>query len=85
MMLPLIIDVQVVQRELHRLERAGLVSVRMHGNQKHYQANPASPLHDEICSIVQKTVALQPCIQLRSSIGDALEAIHSSSGCWTGR
>ena len=48
-----------VQRELHRLERAGLVSVRMHGNQKHYQANSDSPLFDELCSIARKTVALE--------------------------
>ena len=48
-----------VQRELHRLEHAGLVSVQMHGNQKHYQANRKSPLYDEICSIVQKTVGLE--------------------------
>ncbi len=47
-----------VQRELRRLESAGLVSVQMHGNQKHYQANSDSPLYDEICSIVQKTVGL---------------------------
>lgn len=48
-----------VQRELHRLERAGLVSVRMHGNQKHYQASSDSPLFDELCSIARKTVALE--------------------------
>ena len=48
-----------VQRELRRLESAGLVSVTAHGNQKHYQANDESPLFHEICSIVQKTVGLQ--------------------------
>ena len=48
-----------VQRELQRLKSAGLVSVEMHGNQKHYQANSASPLFDEICSIVRKTVGLE--------------------------
>lgn len=48
-----------VQRELQRLESAGLVSVAMHGNQKHYQANRNSPLFDEICSIVRKTVGLE--------------------------
>ena len=48
-----------VQRELQRLERAGLVSVQMHGNQKHYQADQNSPLFDEICSIVRKTVGLE--------------------------
>ena len=48
-----------VQRELLRLESAGLVFVQMHGNQKHYQANADSPLFDEICSIVRKTVGLE--------------------------
>jgi predicted nucleotidyltransferase len=48
-----------VQRELRRLESAGLVSVEMHGNQKHYQANSESPLFDEICRIVRKTVGLK--------------------------
>ena len=48
-----------VQRELQRLESAGLVSVQMHGNQKHYQANADSPLFDELCSIVRKTVGLE--------------------------
>jgi predicted transcriptional regulator len=49
----------VVQRELHRLEAAGLVTIRMQGNQKHYQANSDSPLFDEICSIVKTTVGLE--------------------------
>jgi predicted nucleotidyltransferase len=44
---------------LHRLEAAGLVTIRMQGNQKHYQANSDSPLFDEICSIVKKTVGLE--------------------------
>jgi predicted nucleotidyltransferase len=48
-----------VQRELQRLEHAGLVSVQMIGNQKHYQANRESPLFDELCSIVRKTVGLE--------------------------
>lgn len=48
-----------VQRELQRLESAGLVSVEMHGNQKHYQANRESPLFEELCGIVRKTVGLE--------------------------
>jgi predicted nucleotidyltransferase len=47
-----------VQRELARLEQSGLVTVRRLGTQKHYQANPGSPLFSEICGIVQKTVGL---------------------------
>jgi predicted nucleotidyltransferase len=47
-----------VQRELIRLEQSGLVTVRRVGSQKHYQANPASPLFAELTSIARKTVAL---------------------------
>ena len=48
-----------VQRELSRLAGSGLVTVTRLGNQKHYQANPDSPLFEELCSIVQKTSGLQ--------------------------
>jgi predicted nucleotidyltransferase len=47
-----------VQRELVRLEQSGLVTVRRLGAQKHYQANPDSPLFAELCSIMRKTVAV---------------------------
>ncbi len=47
-----------VQRELARLERAGLVSATRQGTQKHYQANPSSPLFEELCAIARKTVGL---------------------------
>jgi predicted nucleotidyltransferase len=47
-----------VQRELARLERSGLVTVRAVGNQRHYQANADAPLFSELCGIVQKTTGL---------------------------
>ncbi len=47
-----------VQRELARLAQSGLVTVTRLGNQKHYQANPQSPVFAELCGIVQKTVGL---------------------------
>lgn len=47
-----------VQRELARLAQSGLVTVKAVGNQKHYQANPASPIYDELCGVVRKTVGL---------------------------
>ncbi len=47
-----------VQRELSRLVRSGLVTVKRIGSQNHYQANPDAPLFEELCSIVNKTVAL---------------------------
>jgi len=47
-----------VQRELARLEQSGLVTVRRLGTQKHYQANPASPLYTELAGIARKTIGL---------------------------
>ncbi len=47
-----------VQRELARLADSGLVTVKRVGTQKHYQANPKSPLFAELCGIAQKTVGL---------------------------
>jgi len=47
-----------VQREVARLASSGLVTVKRVGTQKHYQANPASPIFAELCGIAQKTVGL---------------------------
>ncbi len=47
-----------VQRELARLAQSGLVAVTRMGMQKHYQANPKSPIFAELCAIAQKTVGL---------------------------
>jgi predicted nucleotidyltransferase len=47
-----------VQRELADLAAAGLLSVRKQGNQKHFQANAASPVFTELRSLVLKTMGL---------------------------
>jgi len=47
-----------VQRELERLSQSGLVTVRSVGNQKHYQANQASPVFAELCAVARKSFAL---------------------------
>lgn len=47
-----------VQREIARLAGSGLLTVEHLGNQKRYRANPASPIHDELAAIVQKTFGL---------------------------
>ena len=47
-----------VQRELQRLESAGLITARKIGNQKHYQANRAAAIFEELRGIVIKTVGL---------------------------
>jgi predicted nucleotidyltransferase len=47
-----------VQRELAALVQSGLVTVKAVGNQRHYQANPDSPVFAELRAIVQKTIGL---------------------------
>ncbi len=47
-----------VERELSKLERSGLVSVRRIGNQKHYQANRAAPVFKELRGLVEKTMGV---------------------------
>ena len=47
-----------VHRQLMRLADSGLVTVTRAGNQKHYQANPASPVFAELHGLVVKTIGL---------------------------
>lgn len=46
------------QRELAALSEAGLLTVTRQGNQKHYQANAASPVFAELRGLVLKTSGL---------------------------
>ena len=68
--------VGAVQRELSRLERSGLVSVERIGNQKHYRANRAAPIFEELRVLVEKTVGLAEPI--RQSFGPYADAIKSA-------
>lgn len=64
------------QRELAKLERSGLVTVRRVGHQKHYQANKDSPLFEELHAIVIKTVGLlEP---LRSALNPIASQIRAA-------
>ena len=47
-----------VQRELAKLRSAGLVTLRRVGNQTHYQANPASPVFEQLRTLILKTSGL---------------------------
>lgn len=47
-----------VHRQLGRLASVGLVTVTAIGNQKFYQANPASPIFNELCGLIAKTVGV---------------------------
>src|SRR5919201_228951 len=63
------------QRELARLEEIGLIVARRIGNQKHYQANAASPLYSELRNIVLKTVGLvEPLRQALKPIESEIRA-----------
>jgi predicted nucleotidyltransferase len=50
--------VGAVHRQLARLGASGLVNVTRNGNQKHYQANRASPVFEELHGLVVKTIGL---------------------------
>ncbi len=63
------------QRELAKLEDSGLVVTRRIGNQKHYQANAASPLFADLRNIVLKTVGLvEPLRQALKPIESEIQA-----------
>lgn len=47
-----------VHRLLTRLAKSGLVAVERVGNQKHYQANRASPVFAELHGLIVKTSGL---------------------------
>ena len=49
---------QAAQRELARLEAAGLLTAIIEGNRKYYQANRDSPVFPEIKALLVKTVGL---------------------------
>jgi predicted nucleotidyltransferase len=65
-----------VQRELARLADSGLVTVTRVGTQKHYQANPKSPIFAELCAIAQKTVGLAE--PLREALAPLAERITAA-------
>lgn len=58
-----------VQRELKKLEQSGLVTVTWAGSQKHFQANPAAPIFEELVALIRKTVGL------RGPLEEALEPV----------
>ena len=65
-----------VQRELASLMQSGLVTVRSVGNQKHFQADPASPIFAELCGIAQKTIGLAE--PLRRALGPLSSRIDAA-------
>jgi predicted nucleotidyltransferase len=53
-----------VQRELETLAQSELVTIKKIGNQKHYQANPDTPIFAELRGIMLKTVGLADILRL---------------------
>ena len=52
-----------VQSELAKLARTGLATASRVGNRVYYQANRNSPIFEDLCSIVRKTIGLERVIQ----------------------
>lgn len=50
--------VGTIKRELDRMYKAGILTLKKVGNQHHYQANPQCPIYQELIGIVKKTVGL---------------------------
>ena len=66
--------VGAVGRELAKLERSGLVTVERIGNQKHYRANQAAPIFEELRGLVEKTVGLaEPIRRTFEPYADAIK------------
>ncbi len=55
-----------LMRELDRLHRSGVLTLRHQGNQTHYQANPDCPIYGELLGIVRKTFGIGE--QLRAAL-----------------
>jgi predicted nucleotidyltransferase len=61
-------------RQLRRLAEVGLITVTRIGNQKHYQANPESPIYDELHGLVVKTVGVVEPV--RRALAPLADHIH---------
>ena len=52
-----------VRRELDKLCKVGLITLKKQGNQNHYQANAANPVYAELKGIVDKTFGVSAILQ----------------------
>ncbi len=52
-----------LQRELNRLAQAGLVHSERVGNLRRFQANPQSPVFNEIVGLTRKTLGVEPMLR----------------------
>jgi predicted nucleotidyltransferase len=70
------VGVGAAQRELQGLAAAGLVTVSALGNRKHYQANPDSPIFDELHGIVTKVLGAADGRHRRAGLSPASATLH---------
>jgi predicted nucleotidyltransferase len=67
--------VGAVVRELSKLERSGLVAVERIGKQKHYRANRAAPIFEDLRGLIEKTAGLaEPIRQSLAPYADGIES-----------
>ncbi|TEU00155.1 MAG: hypothetical protein E3J30_03155 [Anaerolineales bacterium] len=66
--------VRAIQRELARLEDAGLLISRVEGNRKYFQANRQSPVFSELRALMVKTAGIVD--QLKKILQTRSDAIH---------
>lgn len=52
-----------LQRELNRLAEAGLLQSERVGNMRRFQANPKSPVYNELIGLTRKTIGLEPLLR----------------------
>lgn len=52
-----------LQRELRRLADAGLISSERVGNLRSFQANPKSPIFNELVVLTRKTLGIEPMLR----------------------
>jgi predicted nucleotidyltransferase len=66
-----------LQRELNRLAEAGLVMSERVGNLRRFQANPDSPVFNELAALTRKTLGAEPL--LREALQPLLPGLQ---GAW---
>jgi predicted nucleotidyltransferase len=52
-----------LQRELNRLAEAGLLRSERVGNLRRFQANPESPVYNELVGLTRKTLGIEPMLR----------------------
>ncbi|MBL4712841.1 MAG: ArsR family transcriptional regulator [Gammaproteobacteria bacterium] len=65
-----------ISRELDRLVAASLLTVSRKGNQNHYQANPCSPIYEELKSIVDKSLSANDEVVVGNTLNISRTALN---------